>query len=463
MTKKILLITTDFPPIISSGVFRNIKFIKYLSRYDYSFVVLTPSRKKSRPSPEFRDENLLEEIPHNTIIKRVKNSLKEKIEETFEELKLSRFLRLFYLTDGDLFNLRQLIKRGEEIIKEERIDLVYVSMPGFATNSMIGRALKKRFRVPMILDFRDPWIDNAFIEYETIIHYWMNKYLEKKAIMEADGIIVVTKGHKEILKRRYGEFRKKIIVINNGYDEADFKNFDRKEKGSIFNITYTGVFYGYKPEREKKYKKLLREIYNIGKYYPYRVRKDEINTHTPYYFFKALKVLFERSPQLRSRIRLNIAGGEYIIFKKLAEELGIEGNVHFYGQVKHSEVIKLLSKADLLLYVLLSKTENNRSGYWVPGKTYEYLRSGKPILALVPEGDAKDILEEAGTAFFADPTSPEEIADLLERLYQHHIQGGIPVQPNWEFIQQFERSRQAKKLAEFLDQILEQAKNPSSQ
>jgi len=114
-----------------------------------------------------------------------------------------------------------------------------------------------------------------------------------------------------------------------------------------------------------------------------------------------------------------------------------------------------LNKADLLFLPLLSKTEGNRSSYWVPAKTYEYIRTGKPILALVPEGDAKEILEKAGTAYFADPTSPEEIADLLERLYQLHQRASIPVNPNWGYIKQFERRAQAQKLAQFLNSIIE--------
>ena len=461
--KKILLLTTYFPPSINPGVYRNIKFIKYLAKHNYSFIVLTLLQKRSKPDPGMRDESLLNELPSVTKIKRVIPFPRETIENIFLKLKLTRCLRMIYLPDEDVFNLGKLIKAGNQICEKEKIDLIYVSMPGFATLGMAGIILKRKFNIPLVLDFRDPWIDHIFSEYETILHYWVNRYLERKVIQESDGIIVVTKTHKAHLEQKYKDIDKKIIVINNGYDEEDFKDFSERSEEKIFNIIYTGAFYGYKPEKEKIYKKLLQIFYNLGKYYPYKVRKEEINTHTPYYFFRALQLLFRHNPSLRDKIRITIAGGKYIIFEKLAEEMGIEENVSFQGQLAHKQVIQLLGKADLLLYVLLSKTENNRSGYCVPGKTYEYIRSGKPILALVPEGDAKEILEKAGTAYFADPTSPEEIADLLERLYQLHCQGGIPVQPNWEFIQQFERSRQAKKLAEFLDQILEQAKNPSNQ
>ena len=41
----------------------------------------------------------------------------------------------------------------------------------------------------------------------------------------------------------------------------------------------------------------------------------------------------------------------------------------------------------------------------VPGKTYEYLASGTTILGAVPEGDARDILEEAGTRWSCGRTT----------------------------------------------------------
>ena len=51
----------------------------------------------------------------------------------------------------------------------------------------------------------------------------------------------------------------------------------------------------------------------------------------------------------------------------------------------------------------------------VPGKTYEYLASETPILGAVPEGDARDILEEAGNAVLVRPDDVDGIASALER------------------------------------------------
>ena len=461
--KKILLITSFFPPSANPGIYRNVKLIKYLHNHNYNFVVLTFLLEIDPLLSKLEKENLLQELPQNIKVKRIKPFPRERIENILGKIMLSRLIKLFYLPDGEIFDGLKLLREGIKICQKEKIELLYISGPPFATKFIVAMILKKLFKFLLIIDFRDPWVEPFFAEYETIFHYWVNKYLEKKALEVADGIIVVSPRHKEKIELSNPFVHKKVVLINNGYDEEDFKENIKENRTDKFYIVYTGEFYSYRPIDEKRYKRVLRKIYNLGKYYPYQVGKEEINTHTPYYFFQAIKLLFEKYPHLREKIKVIIAGRRYEVFKKLAEKWGIEKNISFLGQVSHKKVIQLLLDADLLLYVLLAKSKGNRSAYCIPGKTYEYIRSGKPILALVPEGDAKEILEKAGTAYFADPTSPEEIADLLERLYQLHCQGGIPVQPNWEFIQQFERSRQAKKLAEFLDQIFEQAKNPSNQ
>jgi glycosyltransferase involved in cell wall biosynthesis len=74
-----------------------------------------------------------------------------------------------------------------------------------------------------------------------------------------------------------------------------------------------------------------------------------------------------------------------------------------HGYVTHARSVELLRAADLLFLPMHDLPPGVRAGL-VPGKTYEYLASGTPILAAVPHGDARDLLLEAGTAAVCDPT-----------------------------------------------------------
>ena len=51
----------------------------------------------------------------------------------------------------------------------------------------------------------------------------------------------------------------------------------------------------------------------------------------------------------------------------------------------------------------------------VPGKTYEYLPTGQPILAAVPDGDARDLLERGGNAFICRRADISEMASVIAK------------------------------------------------
>ena len=64
------------------------------------------------------------------------------------------------------------------------------------------------------------------------------------------------------------------------------------------------------------------------------------------------------------------------------------------GYLAHDETVALLRSADLLFLPMHDLPEGRRATI-VPGKTYEYLASRRLILAVVPDGDARDLLAHA--------------------------------------------------------------------
>jgi len=125
--------------------------------------------------------------------------------------------------------------------------------------------------------------------------------------------------------------------------------------------------------------------------------------------------------------------------------------VEFKEYVSHSQSIEYLTLANVC-FLPIHKPLNDKPPLSIPGKTYEYMAMGKPILALVPPGEARDLVRNSGLGFICDPTNIEEIAqNLLNLLHQHRTPGGIKVKANREFIYQFERKTLTKKLKKVLD------------
>jgi len=87
----------------------------------------------------------------------------------------------------------------------------------------------------------------------------------------------------------------------------------------------------------------------------------------------------------------------------------------------------------------------------IPAKAYEYLRIGKPILALTTHtGDTAALLREVGGATIVNIASEDEIYEGLSAFVDVLRVGTHPV-PDANKIQRFTRQNQAGELAKVLD------------
>ena len=89
----------------------------------------------------------------------------------------------------------------------------------------------------------------------------------------------------------------------------------------------------------------------------------------------------------------------------------------------------------------------------VPGKAYEYMASGRPILATVPDSDARDFVRAAGTGIVCEPG---DVPGLVAALKEQHLKWkSAAPHPDWngEFVRQFERKNLTAKLAAYLDRV----------
>ena len=87
----------------------------------------------------------------------------------------------------------------------------------------------------------------------------------------------------------------------------------------------------------------------------------------------------------------------------------------------------------------------------VPGKAYEYLGSGRPILGAVPDGDARDLLIDAGNAFVCRPADVTALAEIVDTRITEW-RGELPTpEPRGDVIAPYERRRPTDRLARVLD------------
>jgi len=115
-----------------------------------------------------------------------------------------------------------------------------------------------------------------------------------------------------------------------------------------------------------------------------------------------------------------------------------------------------MHSADALLVVQLAFEDSQRPVPYVPGKVYEYLATGKPILAPVPPGDLRDLLLRMPQAYVSGYEDPADIADALLRMCTDIDEGRVRL--DRAEIAKYDRRLQCRQLADLFDRVSAEAR-----
>lgn len=416
--KNVLLIFYYFPPAGGSGVQRGLKFAKYLPEFGFRPVILCADYRFLKQP---RDYTLLRELPDKVKIYRSFTLDINWFYKLLWGLKLNKivnFLRRNVFTpDGEILWLPFAIHKLKKIMATNSINQVLVSVPPYSL-IFLAKYLKKHYQIKVCLDFRDPWsfgIGRKYLKPPDWVTAIENRW-EKEIVTRADQVICVSSVMIEEFRNLYPYLDKnKFVCITNGYDEKDFPVSFPPIRNAKFTIIYTGSFY------------------------------DELQ---PDILWQALKELFKQGKLNPDKITIKIYGknNRSFVLGKYVNDSVINKIVHLFGYVEHPTSIKLLGTADVLL---LFSTSGEAQRAIVTAKVFEYLRSGKPILAIIdPLSSAAEIIIPAKTGFIASSSSVNSVKETILNFYHLWEKDMLQVEPKWDYIQQFERKALTAKLAE---------------
>jgi glycosyltransferase involved in cell wall biosynthesis len=305
----------------------------------------------------------------------------------------------------------------------------------------------KRSRVPWIADLRDPWALDEMQIYPTGLHRAIERNRMERLLGSADGIVMNTPEATRSLLQAFPSLKnKEIVTITNGYDAADFSNPISTRQDGKFRIVHTGYLHtemGLQMQTRRQMYELLGGM----------ERGLNIATRSHLILLKAIERWAAECPKVLDDVELLFAGVATAQDKSVAERSTIGHCVRFTGYLSHNESVELVRTADLLFLPMHDLPPGRRSRI-VPGKTYEYMASGRPILAAVPDGDARDFLEKSGTALLCRPDDVEGMLRQLDLAYTHWKSSRPMVNPNREYVQTFERSQLTERLADFFNRVL---------
>jgi len=310
-----------------------------------------------------------------------------------------------------------MLMKAVSVLQKKSTDVVLISCPPFH-QALVGILLKRWFNIKLVVDYRDAWGLNPYYERLDWFHKLIlrgDKIMEKLLLRATDLLIVTHQMMKENYLRQFSFLKDKIKVIYNGFDPEDIGG---KEETLFpkFTILHLGNFYA----RQK--------------------------TRDPILFLSSLQQFICQEKISPETLEVLFIGERYEEVENTLRTLRLSSYVSCLERVPHDMAMKYLNRSHLLLLIETRDVMTT--------KVFEYLATGKPILALIKEGEIKDLIEKySNNSYILTDPDINQIIKAIRDSYQNY--GSHHVEPNESFLSNFNRQNQTKQLALCLNKLIE--------
>ena len=397
--KRVLIISPNFPPVNGADMHRIRQSLPYFKEFGWEPVVLAVDEKYVEAYST--DPLLLHTVPEDIEVHKV------------AAWETSR-ARQFGLSNLGIRAYTHLRRKGDELLKKGHFDLVYFSTVAFHVMAL-GPRWKRKFGVPFILDIQDPWRNDFYLDKpkserppKFFIAYNIDKYLERRTVPHADGIISVSQGYCDTFMQRYPSLKpEQFRVIPFGAARLDFEVMQRFVSGTSrvrlpddkLNIVYIG--------RGGHDMRFALEI-----------------------IFGAFKKGLEKDPAVFSRVHFWFIGTSYALAGQgqqtilpIARQYQVDNQVtEVPDRIPYFDTLFLLKKADFLL--MPGSTDTN----YTASKIYPYILAEKPLLAVFHQNSSVvNVLKKVGSgrlvAFKAEGEDPDSYSEECFGILRDFLSG----------------------------------------
>lgn len=450
--KRVLIITYYWPPAGGSGVQRWVKFAKYLPSEGWQPVIYTPVN----PEISSVDETLLKDIPAEAEV--IKTHISEPYaayrrlmgsgsstdmktliatsgskgaeagatggevnpissgRKSFKQ-NLSLWIRgNIFIPDPRVWWVGPSVRHLKKYLKEHPVDVIVSTGPPHSMH-LIGRRLSLATGIPWIPDFRDPWTKMFYFKHLRLNKLSLRRHLrmEQQVLDDAAAVISVTPMVQADFQERTTT---RVHLITNGFDEADFASImPAAVPEGEFRIVHTGLFAA---------------------------------DGNPLTLWDVLASKCADDPGFDRALRICLVGK---VDAEIMEQLrlrGLGGHVEAAGYLSHDEAVARQKGCSLLILPLRMDPEYRKV---LPGKIFEYLASGRPVLGIGQEdGAAAQVLEQTGAGRMFDWDNADGMRAFVDEAYRRFAAGVAA--PAAVGIDGYSRRNLTRRLAELLDSVI---------
>ncbi|MDP3936532.1 MAG: glycosyltransferase [Deltaproteobacteria bacterium] len=401
--RRVLLVAYYFPPLGGGGAGRPLKLARYLPASGWAVDVLTVRGGIWSAV----DESPLAELPPAVTVHRAPIIIPGRLWGSFRRQGtggaavtqdrsagegggvlegMKELLRKgLYIPDEFIGWYPFAVRLGARLVRERAIEAVVSTSPPH-TAHLVGRAIAAKTGVPFVADFRDAWTRNPSFRRGEGRRGRIERRLEAGIAGAARRIVTVSQGIRNGLLQDHPLLRPEDVrVIQNGFDPEDFV------KGSL-------------PSDLAPIPGKLRIVYTGG----------WLDGRTPETFLAALRAYAGKSRrQGLPEIEAVFAGTEQAAVARCAARAGVSALVRTVGYLPLRTACALQRSADALLLTLSDRKHGEGI---LTGKIFQYLGAGRPVLAVVPEGEAADLVRKTGAGCVVAPGDTEDVCRALTSL-----------------------------------------------
>lgn len=403
-----LVVAYHFPPEGSIGTHRTLRLVRHLSEQGWDVTVLTGTAGTYTAGCTI-DPQLLSRVPVNVRVVRapalrpvdrltsllsagpgtpravaaaatVPDGPVERVPQQVSRLRRikQKIDALLNIPDQHLGWLLPAVSAGLFATAGHRPDVLYSTAPPWS-GQLVARALAARLGCPWVADFRDPWARAPWREGRLTVARRAADLFERLVVRRADAVVFTTRTNLDEFGAFYGA-TDRFHTVRNGCDPDEFDGVTPMVRDTRFTLLHAGSLYGGRK---------------------------------PTALFAALAALRDRgvidaqSFCFRQIGRVALGG-----FDMAAERdrLGLAGMVELANSQPRRDILREMLGASCLLLLQPGTTVS------IPGKLFEYMAAGRPILAIAEAGETADLVRASGCGLAVLPDDQPGIERALESL-----------------------------------------------
>lgn len=382
--KRVAIVSPYFPPSNLAGVHRARLLSTHLPSYSWEPVVVCVHERHHEQTP---DPQLSRLVPDSVRV-----------------LKTgaipSAATRLIGVGDIGIRAYWHLERTVSNLLAEGEVDLLFITTSPYY-NALSGLRLKKKFEIPLVIDFQDPWISQWGATLPAFskggISHRLATWLEPRVIRYADHVTSVSQGANDEIRARYPALPADALsAMPIGGEVGDYeflKNHpvatdELKVQNGEFHFSYAGTIL---PRGYPALRAMLMGLARMRDSYPDLYRKLRLN-------------FIGTSAQSDDMRNFRVM--------PCAAEIGVSERITEIPQrLSYLKALKILANANAVLVI------GSDEPHYTASKLHPSLLAGHPLLAIFHENSsACDMIRRVGGGELVTFTERDEPSGIAQRV-----------------------------------------------